>query len=63
LQGVIDRFEGFKSRSIFDQMDAAAKTRPTEPGATAGNLLDTLPATPVNTNAASGAAAFPAATE
>ena len=63
LQGVIDRFEGFKSRSIFDQMDAAAKTRPTEPGATAGNLLDTLPATPVNTNAASGAAAVPAAAE
>ena len=25
LRGVIERFEGFKSRSIFDQMEAAAK--------------------------------------
>jgi hypothetical protein len=60
LQGVIDRFEGFKGRSIFDQMNAAAKTQPTEPGATGGNLLDALPTTPAVTNVAPGAAAVPA---
>ena len=56
LRGVIDRFEGFKTRSIFDQMDAAAKQRAAGDAPAAGSLLDTLPATPAATN-------VPAATE
>ena len=55
LQGVIDRFEGFKTRSIFDQMDAAAKQRPAGEAPAAGSLLDALPATPAATNAPAGA--------
>ena len=55
LQGVIDRFEGFKTRSIFDQMDAAAKQRPAGEAPAAGSLLDALPATPATTNAPAGA--------
>lgn len=49
LQGVIARFEGFRSRSIFDQMDAAAKKLPAGELPAAGSLLDALPATPAAT--------------
>ena len=51
LQKVVDRFEGFKARSIFDQMDAAARKLPSGEPSAAGSLLDALPDTPAATNA------------
>jgi predicted negative regulator of RcsB-dependent stress response len=50
LRGVIARFEGFKSRSIFDQMGAVAKTRPAETAPSAGGVLDALPVTATDSN-------------
>ncbi len=40
LRGVIERFEGFKSRSIFDQLDAVSKKLPPADALTTEAVLD-----------------------